>query len=267
MEVAEITRTKSALILIRIDANWTAEDFKILFTFFDNAAAIISNLYFTNPFKPYKEWMNELLKLSKELNMDPLFFYYPEDYNHIVFSKIEELLIKPEIDINDIEIASKTQRNIMRLYFLFAAIKDVLFDKRRKDVQVLSINYNSPGEIITETASEIAKPLSDVLNAFLFYSKKRKQLELQNKQEELKLNKQQLEYNRQIRQDEIENLKDDLVNQISIIKLFNELKTELVKFGRTEKEAELFIHQYLINNLNVIFPTFDKIENVNVLIE
>jgi hypothetical protein len=60
-------------------------------------------------------------------------------------------------------------------------------------------------------------------------------------------------------------LQEDLKNQISLIRLFNELKKELISFGRSEQEAELFIHQYLVDNLDTIFPAFAKIDEIKVV--
>lgn len=132
---------------------------------------------------------------------------------------------------------------------------------------ISKIIYNSPGEIVAGVPKAIVESTNSIINTFLFYSKKKQLLELEIELKRAELEKTKSKKSLEDKNQLFKELEEQLAFQISIIKKFNELKKELIELGVSDSESDFFIKEYITSYFEQLFPTLQKIEEINLLKE
>ena len=257
-----ITSHSISLLEISIDYNWELGELTILLDFVSRTVQFLAN---TEIFLESNEELRKLYNWSKtRINQD-----YTDNPTGRLNSLIERAFktIKQSfIDelVSNITSFEKQIFKIKTFKRLDSEIRST-FSKTYTPIKVVRINYNSPGEILIEIPKKIAEQTNDLLNTILFYNKRRKQLEFENQSKEIEVKEKIRDYENNRRLDPLNAVIDDLTQAILVINQLAELKQALQKIGATEDEANEFVRKWLLDRMEIVFPSMDNVSTIGLL--
>lgn len=262
MEPEIETSTNMYLLEISIDSDLTLTDFATLLSFTNRVVQVINNvnIVLKDPVKLNKvyAWSKASAEIKYDINANEnIIERTRSDFFELKNASINNLSSEFEIYEN----------NILAMSHFLALDKQAsyLFGTNNIPVKVSSINYNSPGEIITELPKVLAEQTNDLLNTILFYNKRKTQFELNNQLKKLELNEKTKDYERKLHLEDINSVVDDLTQAVIIVNKLGELKDALQKIGATEKESTEFVKRWLLDRIDTVFPVLDKVRNIDLL--
>ena len=258
--------TELRFISITIYDNWNIDDFQNILFFIKRVTTLVFNIENIVTDK------NKLAAIYEWTMFRNRNFFLNDFNNHLLNTTYQGIKKIRESKIEDIN------ENLDELFDNFSSFDN--FDELDKFVSeyfltpiplhsypISKIKYNSPGEIVAGVPKAIVESTNSIVNTFLFYSKKKQQLELEIELKKAELENKKSEKNFKEKNQLFKELEEQLAYQISIIKKFNELKKELVQLGVSDAESDFFIKEYITSYFEQLFPTLQKIEEINLLRE
>lgn len=256
------TSVDMQLLEISIDSGWNLYDFNVLIFHTNRIIQLIGNCEALLKNKQSLKLISKWCRLAFQKN----------DSSDVINALIDNAYT----NFNSLQYSPITSfgENFEILNKSFSELKDfrelnerviLLFTKNIINAQVVKINYNSPGEIITQIPKTIAEQTNGILNTLLFYSQRKKQFEIENKLRQAELNTKTLEYDEKIRRDLLNSLSDELTHSIDVVNKLSQMKEALINCGIGENEATEFIKRLLLDKLNLLFPVLNKVTNIELL--
>jgi hypothetical protein len=186
------TKTDTTLLSVKIKSDWYISNFILLleviedtFIFLNNTSTIKAN----NPqIKKIHTWSSLLVNNRK----------YSEPIKYFIDSAISgsRAVINSSMKNASQRLRdySDTVHTNKEFILMEEEVEDFLLnDVKETSLKVLKVEYNSLGEIIVEIPKAIAEQGNDLLNTILFYSKKKKQSELDNEIKGIQVNEKKAE--------------------------------------------------------------------------
>jgi hypothetical protein len=179
METLEEIETK-ALLQVSIYQTWSASDFKTLFQTLTDVFSLLENV---KAIRRKPELVNKISEWTKLKSSLPDTFSNDNELGSVLTRLSSSNLSNLDLHIKEVKSLLYNKRS----FSLLENQVNHLFAPRTNAVKIVKINYNSPGNIVAEASTEILRQGNDILNSLLFYSKRKKQLELEIQTQEFEL--------------------------------------------------------------------------------